>query len=279
MSPAGVTGADPARRAPFVPILLYHSVSDDAQGALQPFTVTAAQFEAHMSFLADDGYHAVSIAELVEAGGHLGRLPDRPVAITFDDGFADFAATAWPAIRRHGHKASLYMVSGHVGGDSEWLTDRLPMLGWDDLSDLAADGCEIGAHTEHHLPLDVISSDLAAVEIRRSKEVLEDGLGLQIDTFAYPFGHHNRVVRELAIGAGFRTACAVKNRLSSIGDDHYALARVTITADTDVPGLARIVEGDAVAVVTPGEAWRTTAYRWVRRAKYGHRRHVPLART
>ncbi len=254
--------------APYVPILLYHSVSDTPSPSLARFTVSAGRFDDHMAYIADGGYTALSIDQLLSAradGG--GVLPDRPVVITFDDGLADFSTTAWPTIRRHGLTATMYVVSGVLGGSSVWLPDLLPMLTPRDTSDLADDGCEIGAHTESHPSLDVLARGRAAEEITRSKSTLEDTIGRPVTTFAYPFGHHHAASRRSVIDAGFRSACAVKNKLSVTDDDPFALARVTITSDVDTSDLARILDGTTVDVVEPGERWKTSGYRQIRRAR------------
>jgi peptidoglycan/xylan/chitin deacetylase (PgdA/CDA1 family) len=163
-----------------------------------------------------------------------------------------------------------------MGGTSVWLDSdgagNQPMLSWAALRDLADDGCEIGAHTQAHPPLDCITRPAAEREIVGSKLDLEDGLGRAVPSFAYPHGHHDRHVRRMVIDAGFESACAVKNAMSHTGDDRFALARITVLGDVDTDGLARHLDGQGIPPAPRRERLRTTAWRTVRRRR--HRRSL-----
>ena len=171
----------------------------------------------------------------------------------------------------------LYVATGAIGGTPRWLDDigcaTMPMLDWDQLRELRAEGCEIGAHTVSHPPLDCLALSAADVEIRASRDVLTRELDQPVTTFAYPHGHHDRRTRQLVVDAGFVGACAVKNALSHSGDDPFALARVTITSDLTDHDVAGVLDGTAVGLAPARERLRTTVYRAVRR-----RRHRGTAR-
>ena len=191
-----------------------------------------------------------------------------PVVLTFDDGFADFAANAWPLLTDRGLAATLYVTAGDLGGRSEWLASagvRLPMLTPREIADLAADGCEIGAHSMTHPHLDCLPHAVAYEEIRHSKDVLEQVLGQAVDTFAYPHGYHSRATKELVMAAGYRSATAVRNALSHADDDRYAIARVTVTSDFGTADLARVLTGTGVRTAGPRESWQTSVWRQARR--------------
>ena len=101
--------------------------------------------------------------------------------ITFDDGFADFAANAWPLLtdaRSGGHPVR-HRGRPRRRAASGWPRpgSGLPMLTPREIADLAADGCEIGAHSMTHPQLDCLPHAVAYEEIRTSKDVLEQVLG------------------------------------------------------------------------------------------------------
>ncbi|HEU5483846.1 MAG TPA: polysaccharide deacetylase family protein, partial [Microlunatus sp.] len=217
---------DAGQRSPAIPILLYHSVSDTVTGKFGPYTVSRSQLAAHLDLLLERGRQPITIGRLL-TGLAEGRLPERPVVLTFDDGFADFSANAWPLLADRGLAATLYVTAGDLGGRSEWLASAgalLPMLTPREIADLAADGCEIGAHSMTHPQLDCLTDVSAYQEIRDSKDVLEQVLGREVDTFAYPHGYHSRTTKDLVLAAGYRSAAAVRNALSHPDDDRYALA-------------------------------------------------------
>jgi len=263
-----------------VPILLYHRVVRSSSAAARsPFSVTEHEFDEHLSLLRDSGARPVTVGELVALrrfAGDGGVAPGT-VVVTFDDGYRDFAEVALPLLERHHVPCSLYVVSDFVGGTSSWTSDPAPLMDWSELRALAdsAAGVEIGAHSARHLELDTAPADVAREEIVGSRATLEERLGQAVDSFAYPFGHHHKRVRQAVIDAGYRSACAVKNQLSPADDDPYSLARVTITAGTGLDRLSRILHGAAsVAVADSGERLRTRGFRVFRRiAHRGHTGH------
>jgi peptidoglycan/xylan/chitin deacetylase (PgdA/CDA1 family) len=99
---------------------------------------------------------------------------------------------------------------------------------------------------------------MAREEIAQSKLMLEDHLGMEIHSFAYPFGYSSPAVRQLVRDAGFTSACAVKHALSSATSDPFALARLMVYADTSVDALATLLNSGRSASLL------TTVYRRTR---------------
>ena len=237
-----------------VPILLYHGV---ARGRAEGFDVSLDDFRRHMEAVAASGLTAVRISEL--AAGSAAA----PVAITFDDGTADFADLAWPVLDEYGLSATLYVTSGAVGGHLEGR----PMSSWRQLAELRDGGVEIGSHSHEHVALDVVGVQRAALELVNSKLVLEDRLGTPVDSFAYPYGYHTPAVKSLVQRVGYTSACAVKNALSHRADDRFALARSTITAATTAAQVAELLAGRGAPRSWSGERLRTRLWRSYRRAR------------
>ena len=255
-----------------IPILLYHSVSDEPSAALARYTVSPARLRDHAAAIADQGWQVLTIAEL-DRRIALGTLDDEPtMAVTFDDGFADTAERAAPILAQHGFPATLYVTSGCVGSYCDWLGSggRRPMASWSQLRDLAGSGWEIGAHSVSHPELDVLPLVAARQQIRECRAALQDRLGLPIDSFAYPHGYHSSRVRREVIGAGFRTACAVKNALSSDRDDPHARARLTVVSTLSGADLAAMLGADESGrppIASIRERPRTRAWRCYRRLR------------
>jgi peptidoglycan/xylan/chitin deacetylase (PgdA/CDA1 family) len=249
-----------------VPILMYHSISNEATKRFRPFVVPPALFARHMYYLYKYLYTPISVTQLAKLlfAGRAGSivLPERPVVITFDDGFADFFSEALPILARYEFTATLYIATAFINRTSRWLrregeTER-PMLTWNQIAIVSAQGIEIGAHSHHHFQLDTLPQALAREEIVQSKRILEDHLGRAIESFAYPFGYSSPIVRQLVRQAGFTSACAVKHRLSSELSDPFALARLMIDADTGLKAFGTLLNiGRSTSLLT-------TMYRRVR---------------
>lgn len=261
--------ADPTAGPTPIPILLYHGIAGDTDGPLAPWVVSPRVFAEHLEAIAETGRRPVTVRELARYLADGRPVPQDVIVLTFDDGFADFAHGALPALAARDWPATLYVTTGTIGGSADWLSQaRRPMLDWAGVAEVAAAGIEIGAHTVHHPQLDVISPAAARSEIERSRAELEDRLGAAVDTFAYPHGYHDRRVRQLVVDAGFTAACAVGHGLSSAADDRFALRRVMVRHGDDPSTVARWIDGEGLPVAT-GEPTRlrSVAWRRVRRAK------------
>ena len=252
-----------------VPILCYHSVATSAPSGFREWTIDPARFREHLEVIASRGARTPTVSEYAAT-----LEADFPVAntvvLSFDDGFADFSTNVAPLLVEFDMRATLYVTTGFLGREPEWLPPeaRAPMLSSRAITDLPDANVEIGAHAQCHPELDVIPRDAARAEIEGSKHALEDILGRRVASFAYPFGYHNRAVRQQVVDAGFTSACAVKQALSGPGDDIFALARVLIPGDLTADELARVLDAATVSRARAGERLRTKAWRaarWSRR--------------
>jgi peptidoglycan/xylan/chitin deacetylase (PgdA/CDA1 family) len=250
-------------QADCLPILVYHGVIPAARAPAARFTVSLDRFSEQMDALAASSRVALRISELAAPLARGEPMSASAAGVTFDDGTADFYEYAWPVLRERGLPVTLYVTSGLVGG----RIDGRRMLTWEQLEELRDGGIEIGAHSQRHIALDVISADRSAKELVNSKLELEQRLQVAVNTFAYPYGYHTPVLKQLVARAGYTSACAVKNALSHPRDDRFALARFMLTADTTCAQIQRLLNGQGAPIAWTGERLRTRLWRAYRRAR------------
>lgn len=253
-----------------LPILMYHSVSDDPGGRHgAPLTVTPRTFGEHIEYLSDEGFTGHSVRELVAALDGRGRLGPKPVIVTFDDAYRDFHANALPVLSRHGFAATMYVTTAYIGTSTNPLTgDRRhhrAVLSIAELSELVAAGIECGGHSHTHPQLDDVPPARLAEEVRRPKEVLEDCLQAPVLTFAYPYGYHDRAAKEAVAAAGYAAACRVGNLACEAGEDRFALPRLTVRSRTDVRRLGRLVRRPPSSLGRARARTKDELWRFVRR--------------
>ncbi len=255
-----------------IPVLMYHSLSSEAGYRFRPFTLPPEMFNDHLQYLHENRYNPITVAQLsgMLFGGQT-PLPERPVVITFDDGFLDFYEFAMPALKKYSFSATVFIVTSLVDGCSIWLRpegeeDR-KMLSWSHILEMDRAGIECGSHSHTHADLDIVPRDVAQKEITLSKEVLEQKLGHAINTFCYPYGHYDWKVREMVEQAGYQAACAVRNALCHEEDHRFSLARITISNRTTVGQLAALLNGNGLQPANDKEALITKTWRNVRRLR------------
>jgi len=234
---------------------MYHSISQSANPKYQQISVSPMLFADHMAFLHQHAYTPLTVTQFINRRNQgKDALPERPVILTFDDGFADFVTEALPVLQQYGLVATLYIATAFINGTSRWLKnegeDMRLMLTWDQLLEISKCSIELGAHSHHHLQLDILPLALAQDEIVRCKRLLEDHLGQEVLSFAYPHGYHSAAIQRLVQEAGYTSACAVKYAMSSETTDPFALARLNVKADTDVDALAAMLAKPTPSIVT-----------------------------
>src|SRR5258708_1475584 len=110
-----------------LPILMYHTVSLDAEEAVRPYYRVATspqRFAEQMQWLTDLGYVGLAVEEALSlvTNGNVNGI--RPVAITFDDGFRDFHTQAWPVLQRHDFTATAYLPTDFISCDRKSFRDK-----------------------------------------------------------------------------------------------------------------------------------------------------------
>lgn len=254
-----------------IPILLYHSIATRSSPRFARWVVQPAAFQAQMDYLVAHGYQALTVSELVDLMGHADRpLPERPVVLTFDDGFADFHEAALPVLERRDLVATLFLTTAYLDGTARWLAPDgeggRPMLSWAQAREVADRGVEIGAHSHTHPRLDELRPEAARREIARSRELLEDRLERPVPTFAYPHGYAGPVARRLVQEAGYRAACGVRHAMSSPRDDVWGLCRLVVDHRNDTAAFASLLQGVGTRTAPLPETVATKAWRAARRS-------------
>lgn len=251
------------QRARPIPILLYHAVTDRPSDFIGPYTVSPATLRRHLAAVAGTGATTLTVSGLLAALAG-GALPERPVLITFDDGYLDTLTAAAPALAEHGMTSTVYVTTGVVGATSPGGD---VMLSWPQVGELAALGHEIGAHSHTHPQLDTLSVAAMQREIEGSRARLQAGTGLPVDSFAYPHGYSDARVRRAVRKAGFSSACSVKNALSSPSDPPFTLSRLMVMATTTDDEVVGWLAGRGVPLGRDDERLLTRGWRWWRRAR------------
>lgn len=224
-------------------ILTWHSV--DASGS--PISVTREEFQRQVEWLASGAVRVVGIGELL-------ALPEdaAAVALTFDDGFSNFATEAAPLLRQHGLAATLFVVTGHAGRDNRWAgagapgIPVLPLLDWDALGRLSETGVTLGAHTRSHARLTRVDGPALEAELGQAAEEMVRRTGRRPETVAYPYGAVDARVADTA-ARWYRWGCTTELRGLGAQEEALRLPRVDAWYLRDTARLAGWGKGGFLA--------------------------------
>ena len=228
----------PSGPVTYVPILYYHYIRINPNPRDRvgfSLSTPPAMFRAQMQYLANHGFHVISLHDAVVAIKNHGGLPSRPVVLTFDDGYTDFFTVAAPVLQGHGFTATNFVISGRMG----WYGFMTPS------QVLAADamGFTIGAHTVDHVALAAQAPARAIWEMRQSKLTLEELLGHPVVDFAYPYGSFNQYDMAQAKSLGFETAVSTMYGTVHAAGQLFLLSRMRIGGGLPLTYFASVVGG------------------------------------
>ncbi len=199
------------------PILLYHHIAPPADDPT--YYVAPDAFRRQMEWLYTHGYQTISVARLARALEQGELLPARPVILTFDDGDVSVYQTAFPILNEYGFTASVYLIASQMDGQTYMNAEQLGQL--------VKAGWEIGSHSMTHQ--DVTRSErLHWNEICRSREVLQQKLGVPVDTFAYPYGKINATAMSAVKNCGYTSAVGLGGDWEHASRRLYNLQRIEI---------------------------------------------------
>jgi len=175
------------RQSTRVPILMYHSISENLFGMSHPYyhiNTSAEVFSQQMRWLKHKGFHAISIAEAwekLESGEDLSK----EVVITFDGGYRDFYTDGMGILKQCGFTATIFLVTDRIRNTAARV-EGADYLTWSEVRELSREGIRFGSHTVTHADLRSLGPDQIEYELGFSKETIEQKLGEAIQEFTYP---------------------------------------------------------------------------------------------
>ena len=218
-------------------ILMYHMVCEQKPGQkFKGLRVTPQRFERQVRFLKAKGWHFVTMSELMASSVH----KEKTVAITFDDGYEDNFLNAFPILKKYDAKATLYLVVDRH--DRDWSVNkkahhnsgelaRENKLSDAQIAEMIASGVfELGAHTLTHVNLNKADTELKTREIADSKSQLQSLFGVQVNSFAYPFGIYDQQDVNIAAQSGYTSSVTTVDGIDEdVHRNPHELKRVKIS--------------------------------------------------
>jgi len=222
-----------------VPILMYHYISDPPEEADKyrlDLSTSPADFQEQMLYLVDSGYEAVDLYDLSLAIVDKGELPEKPIIITFDDGYRDNYENAFPILQDLGLKGTFFVATEFVDQGNRNYLD------WAMVEEMAAAGNRFEPHSKTHADLTTHDRDFIVWEVLGSQETIASHIGYRPRYFAYPGGRYNDEVQEIVAELDFWGAVTTANGLWHGFNDRFEWGRVRMRYTTSLAELIDLIE-------------------------------------
>ena len=231
---------DGTLRRILVPILMYHYISEppaDADIYRTDLSVPPGLFREHLAYLRDNGYTPIRLDDLYAALQTGAPLPPRSVILTFDDGYEDNFANAFPLLREFGFSGTFFvMTSGPDSGNPAYMT-------WAQIAEMAAAGMQMESHTRDHPDLRGRDGDFLVYQLLGPVESLTAYTGQRPRHFAYPAGEYDEAVLAMLRSLSVQTAVTTEFGALHTSDAPLELPRLRVRNTTNVATLAALLNG------------------------------------
>ena len=212
----GITLSYVSKPAKGMPILLYHMVNDGGSS----YAITPRDFDEQMKYLKEQGYNTISLLEYAKARKGKVTLPDKPIVISFDDGYQDNYTVAMPIMEKYNFKGTVFVVGNDIGKEG--------YLSYDDIRNLQKHDFELASHTSNHLPLAKLTPEEKKHEIEISKLFLDWKTDKTVFFLAYPNGSYDQECLDILKQTNYLGACTTESGLNNFETDLYTLKRISV---------------------------------------------------
>lgn len=233
------------RTIPKIPILMYHEVSEVPERSKRirstnpAYSVSLEQFREQMEYLHENGYHTLSLNQVIDAKVSLNH---KTVAITFDDGFANNYTNAFPILKKFELTATIFVITNFVGDHN--------YMDWDQLREMNQVGISIQSHTASHKPLSVLETNEIKYELEESKKCIEDHLGSAVDFLSVPYGMINHKVIDAARTVGYKAICTSEPGFTHSWSNPAILRRINISDRCEIATFEHFVQRNQMAILS-----------------------------
>ncbi len=225
-------------RSAEVPILMYHyiSASPSAQDRIRyGLSVTPERFAGTTALLSDNGYTTISLRDLYEYLAVGKALPDKPIILTFDDGYLDNYTNAFPILQQYDMVGTFFVLTGPADdGEATYLT-------WDMITEMSNAGMDIQLHSREHLDMRNRSFDWLVFQIIGGRQSIEGHTGKPVIFMAYPSGKYDAAVLRFLRGNNFWAAVTTASGVTHDLSEPLLWDRVRISGQMDLRAFAKML--------------------------------------
>lgn len=232
-----------------VPVVMYHRVINKSENeGIHGTYIYENIFREHMKYLKENNFSVITFEDLNNIGWRNRFDKNKKyIIITFDDGYVDNYELAFPILKKFNFKATIFLMGESTYNEWDVKADgekSFPLMSVEMIKEMQDYGIEFGAHTFNHPKLNKLSNDEIKHQIVDVKKPLEEKIGREIITFAYPYGILNDYAKKMVEEAGYTFGVATDSGSVCLSDDLYQIRRIAIFPNTNLFSFKRKVKGN-----------------------------------
>ena len=232
-----------------VPVVMYHRVINKSENeGIHGTYIYENIFSEHLKYLKDNNFSVITFEDLNNIGWRNRFDKNKKyIIITFDDGYVDNYELAFPILKEFNFKATIFLMGESTYNEWDVKADgekSFPLVSVEMIKEMQDYGIEFGAHTFNHPKLNKLSNDEIKHQIVDVKKPLEEKIGREIITFAYPYGILNDYAKKMVEEASYTFGVATDSGSVCLSDDLYQIRRIAIFPNTNLFSFKRKVKGN-----------------------------------
>jgi peptidoglycan/xylan/chitin deacetylase (PgdA/CDA1 family) len=216
-----------------VPVLCYHHIREAKPGqseTLKSYSVSPGSFAQQMKALKDSGYETILPGDLYNYLAHGGKLPAKPVMLTFDDTDEEQYSIGYPEMKKYGFKGVFFIMTVSI--------NRPRYMTKEQLKDLSDNGNAVESHTWDHHMVTKYRGDDWDIQFLKPLKTIENITGKPAEYFAYPYGVWNRAAFPELKKAGFKMAFILSTKRDST-EPLFTIRRLLVAGQWSTPGVLK----------------------------------------
>lgn len=215
-----------------IPIIMYHAVSDvtSIQG---DYVISSAEFESDLKYLDTNGYTAIFVNDIVNYVNGSGKLPEKPIVLTFDDGYYNNYLYVYPLVKKYNAKASISPVAyfSEMYTESGEVSECYSHCTWEELREMAESGyIELGNHSYNYHVCNGVNNGIGQMsgesdsdysvritdDLTNAQNMIFENTGVKCSFIAYPFGVYNDNTEKIVKEMGFTAALTCSSGINTV---------------------------------------------------------------
>lgn len=222
-----------------LPVIMYHALLKDSK-RWNDYVISPDMLEEDLKYITENGYTTILVKDLIDYVENGTPLPEKPILLTFDDGYYNNYLYGFPLFQQYNCKAVISIIGYHSErySISDEKNANYSHITWDEMKEMIDSGLveiqnhsynlhtkdngRVGAKKVWGESLDSYTKTISD-DIMKNQQILEEKLGITPSTFTYPYGAISDASLDIIKELGFKASFSCAQKINKITRDPECL--------------------------------------------------------